>query len=171
MPDNRKRAGARPGEAGTRGCQKRAAQTSATINSAQGASKVVELRFADTATLWKADDRRWFERNPNRSHRIRRAYAGEMETLGFDPTAAEKLPEGSARFAVVRQIQPGARMRRFASLEAARFPIDDEPAAHALFDTLAESDSGNEGDLTILDTTALLACAASYEDAAKRKAS
>lgn len=120
--------------------------------------------------LWKEDDRRWFERNPSRSHRIRRAYIGEMESLGFDPKGDDP-PLGTERFAIVRQHRPGLRTRRFARLEPAKFPLENECAAHALFDMLVETHSGRRGAVSNIDTVALLARAAQYAAASVRSAS
>jgi hypothetical protein len=92
------------------------------------------LRLDDDETIWKADDRTWFENNPTRSHRLRPAFPGE-QINGCDEVA----PPGHELQIVVRQISPGLRVRVgiFRNLEIDEFP-DIEPMTHALFDLVAK---------------------------------
>ena len=57
-------------------------------------------------------DRRFFERWPERTCRIRRAYPGEIEEL-HRPAGYEfvRLPKGWVYVVAVRNIAPGARIR------------------------------------------------------------
>ena len=93
------------------------------------------MRFDDDATSWKANDRDWFERNPTRSHRLRPVFPGEPSGRGN-----EAVPPGHELQVVVRQIEPGLRIRHsfFRNLEINDFP-DDEALLHALFDLVVEN--------------------------------
>ena len=88
-------------------------------------------------SLWKRDDAAWFTAHPRRSHRVRDGFPGEFE----------RASGGPVDFVVVRQIQPGLRIRApFTLVEcgadalgmmqalAMRGLNDDEAAAHTLFD-------------------------------------
>jgi hypothetical protein len=81
----------------------------------------------DAQTLAVRLDREWFQSHPRRSHRIRRAIAGESP--GVPPDC----------YVAVRQMQPGLRLRRhFAT--AAPLPQGEAPEhiAHAFYDVLDE---------------------------------
>jgi hypothetical protein len=77
------------------------------------------------------DDRRWFERHPRRTHRIRPPGIGERQAMRdlTQPDEPRVRP-----FVVVRQVVPGVRLRQPAWL-GARVP-NLEPIAHAVFDLL-----------------------------------
>ena len=78
---------------------------------------------------WKDDDRIWFEQNRERSHRVRMPFPGE-----YDAEAA-KAPTGHVLIVLVRQVEPGMRIRPAVSLNADLLPLpDDEAVAHALFE-------------------------------------
>jgi len=75
----------------------------------------------------KQVDRDWFRSHPHRSHRTRRAVAGE-------------IPGGGAEtYVVVRQLAPGFRSRR-AFEQVVPFPSDEAPEhiAHAIYDLVEE---------------------------------
>ena len=84
------------------------------------------------ATPWARDDAAWFSTHPRRAHRVREAFPGE-----HDPK-----PD----FVVVRQLRPGARVRKpFTLIECssdlvgtmqalALRGLEQEGAAHALYD-------------------------------------
>jgi hypothetical protein len=75
--------------------------------------------FAAAAEL----DKNWFRTHLHRSHRIRRALAGEV-------------PAGKSQmYVVVRQLQPGVRCRLYFDTPTA-LPEDEAPEhiAHAIFD-------------------------------------
>jgi hypothetical protein len=71
-------------------------------------------------------DRIWFEQNPRRSHRIRRALEGEF--AGTDAT-----------WAIIRQLEPGIRHRRGFKLPDGAVLPNDEATAHVLFDALSDA--------------------------------
>jgi hypothetical protein len=78
---------------------------------------------------WKSDDRAWFERNPSRAHRVRMPFPGEA-----DKEAAE-TPAGHALILLLRQVEPGTRIKVGFHLNAELLPVpDDEAIAHALFE-------------------------------------
>jgi hypothetical protein len=78
---------------------------------------------------WKVDDRDWFERNPKRSHRARAPFPSELDE------EAAKVPTGKALLMLVRELEPGSRLRPDLCLDADLLPLpDDEAVAHALFE-------------------------------------
>jgi hypothetical protein len=78
---------------------------------------------------WKDDDREWFKIHPERSHRVRLPHPDEGgKELG-------PVPDGHVLIVIVRQVQPGIRMKNAFYLEAELWPVpEDEAVAHALFD-------------------------------------
>jgi hypothetical protein len=90
---------------------------------------------------WKADDAAWFEANPTRSHRLRPILAGEAEQL-FDGSSVPVLPPGHEYQVLVRQVQPGNRLRLPFGLNLEIHIPDVEAVAHALFDVVAGSEGG-----------------------------
>ncbi len=89
-------------------------------------------------SLWKSDDAAWFELNPERSHRMRPGIEGEkFAVLVNDKRWLEETQPGHVIFVVVRQVEPGVRVRIpfFRNLDV---PIPDiEPVVHALFDLVS----------------------------------
>jgi len=82
---------------------------------------------SDAEVLARKLDRLWFQANPDRHHRIRRAIDGE-------------LPEATAAdYVVIRQVRPGVRIR-WAFLPDKPLPAGEAPedVAEALFDTIVE---------------------------------
>jgi hypothetical protein len=91
-----------------------------------------------TGTAWGEDDRTWFAAHPERSHRLRAALPGEW-------------PEGGWDLTVVRQLQPGERVRqplkreilpdapRDLAEEAAWLEETPEAAAWAFFELCREA--------------------------------
>lgn len=75
---------------------------------------------------WARDDAAWFAARPSRSHRVRRAYPGEFEPFDLDPAAGWRT--------VVRQVETGARLRLPVFMPSLAREIEDDAAAHALFD-------------------------------------
>jgi len=78
---------------------------------------------------WKKDDREWFEQHPERSHRARFPFDGEV---GPEELVA---PGGHRLLVLLRQVEPGKRIKSgfFISDELLQVP-DVEAVAHALFD-------------------------------------
>jgi hypothetical protein len=78
---------------------------------------------------WKTDDREWFEQNPSRSHRARPPFPGKADKQGL------AAPTGHALILLVRQVEPGRRIKTGFYLNADLPPLpDDEATAHALFE-------------------------------------
>ena len=64
------------------------------------------LTFAPNgASPWKEADRKWFETHPDRTIRIRDQFAGET-------FAGRVGPNDHVPFTLVRQLEPGCRVRR-----------------------------------------------------------
>jgi hypothetical protein len=104
-----------------------AASELADVARRSGVDGMLQVNALDSA--WKDDDRRWFERNPRRSHRVRPPFPGE-----YDAEAAG-TPPGHVLIVLVRQVEPGRRIRPAVSLNADLLPLpDDEAVAHALFE-------------------------------------
>jgi hypothetical protein len=98
-----------------------------TLKRAGVANAFVEQAFGDSA--WKEDDREWFAQNPSRTHRIRLPFSGECDA------EAANVPAGHTLIVLVRQVEPGIRMRPALCCNANLLPLpDDEAAAHALFE-------------------------------------
>jgi hypothetical protein len=96
------------------------------------AAEEPQLRLRDSP--WKADDSKWFEANPLRSHRMRLPFPGELETENADQAPP---PEHEVKI-LVRQVEPGWRIRR-SFLQYKAVPIPDvEPVIHALFDLVSQ---------------------------------
>jgi hypothetical protein len=76
------------------------------------------------------DDRRWFERNPARSHRIR-------FPLGGKKRLKRKYPRGVAALVVVRQVGQGARLRLHIGWRGPT-PLNSEQFARDAFEAAAE---------------------------------
>ena len=94
-----------------------------------------KTRLFTEASTWKTDDAAWFETHADRSHRLRSLHVGEAEASGFPVHI--KMPERHEMQVLVRQIEPGKRVR----LPFGRnldVPIpDDETVLHALADIVS----------------------------------
>ena len=78
---------------------------------------------------WKSDDRDWFERHQGRSHRARMPFPSELDE------EVAKTPAGHALIMLVRQVEPGSRIRPRYYLGNDLLPVPDgEATAHALFE-------------------------------------
>jgi hypothetical protein len=81
---------------------------------------------------WKRDDAAWFERNPKRAHRARAPYPGEADQ------EAAKAPAGHTMVMLVRQVEPGSRVKTRIYLTANALPVpDNEAVIHARFEIAA----------------------------------
>jgi hypothetical protein len=79
---------------------------------------------------WKKDDREWFEQHPERSHRARLPFAGEIA-----PERSGPAPEGHRLLVLLRQVEPGKRIKVGIFIANHLPPVPDiEAVAHALFD-------------------------------------
>jgi hypothetical protein len=108
------------------------------IDGAVKRAGVKEARFAGFGdTPWKVADAEWFKRHPDRSHHARQPMEGEAEAFGFD----EEPPPGHELMMLVRQVEPGRRIR-LGFYKLVGLPVPDaESLAHALCD-IAARDAG-----------------------------
>lgn len=119
------------------------------------AAKNVRLNTSDSP--WKDDDARWFEANQTRSHRLRPAFPGELEGL---PHFTDPIPAGHELQMLVRQVQPGTRLR-IAFCRNMEIPIPDiEPLLHATFDMVSASEGGVLGTNEVAELALKYAAAA-----------
>ena len=88
---------------------------------------------------WKAEDAAWFSSNPTRSHRMRPTNSDEIEQ---SPLKGETLPPGHRFETVIRQVQPGMRIRKIYARNIALDVPDIEPLLHALFDRVSAGAPG-----------------------------
>jgi hypothetical protein len=88
-----------------------------------------------TESPWKEDDAEWFRRNTTRSHRFRPMFEGERATFPLGALAPE--PADHTYQILVRQVEPGQRLRiPFCRNTTVPIP-DSEPVLHALFDVMS----------------------------------
>jgi hypothetical protein len=82
---------------------------------------------------WKSNDRQWFEQNPGRTHRARMPFPDEID---------KETPVGYAPVMLIRQVEPGSRLRSKFFLHTSLLPLpDDEALAHALFDVAMQDEA------------------------------
>jgi hypothetical protein len=85
-------------------------------------------------------DRLFFENNPHRKHRLRRAFPSESLMK-----LSEHLAPGRSWFVVVRQVKPGVRLRLPPFDSWADRPTDvDEESARAVFEQQARTRNGKK---------------------------
>jgi hypothetical protein len=78
---------------------------------------------------WRQDDRDWFQQHPQRSHRARFPFAGEVTP---EQLAA---PDGHRLLLLLRQVEPGKRIKSGFFISDELLPVPEvEAVAHALFD-------------------------------------
>jgi hypothetical protein len=95
-----------------------------------GLGRPLEVVLTDPP--WKDADRKWFEQNPTRAHRVRPPFVGEADG------AAANTPAGTALLMIVRQVKPGLRFRAGVSIDSELLPIpDDESLLHGLLEAAA----------------------------------
>ena len=79
---------------------------------------------------WKQDDHAWFEQHPDRSHRARFPFVGE---IGLEQSGV--APGGHRLLVLLRQVAPGKRIKSGFFISNELLPVPDvEAVAHALFD-------------------------------------
>jgi hypothetical protein len=94
-----------------------------------GLGRPSELNLADSP--WKDADRKWFEQNSARSHRVRMPFSGEVDE------AVASTPVGTVLMIIVRQVKPGYRYRAAVSVDTEFLPLpDDEATVHALLEVV-----------------------------------
>jgi hypothetical protein len=119
------------------------------------------------------NDRDWFGQHKHRSHRIRPALPGELDQVdGFPADHMNVLKalarEGKLNFCVVvRQIEPGVRIRVLSAWKSPDLP-DDEYFAHALFDFILECEQLPPGETMVFDRTFIETRAQSYRQATRQ---
>jgi hypothetical protein len=89
----------------------------------------------DTTSAWIIDDRKWFRNNPARSHRLRPIFP--EETFGENQMPAPALSPGRTDAVLVRQVEPGMRVRIPIYYDTCSQIPDVEAILHALFDAHA----------------------------------
>jgi hypothetical protein len=78
---------------------------------------------------WKRDDARWFRKHRDRSHRLRQRFPGEPCFRGDEPA----MPPGHEVQVLIRQVEPGVRVRvGFIRNLEVEIP-NSEPILHAIF--------------------------------------
>ncbi len=92
---------------------------------------------------WKSDDAEWFKNNPSRSHRLRKVFTGELETIPKD-IVQRKVPDGYCLDMLIKQVSPGNRMRCPVWLNSAIEVPDVEEVVHAIFDAAMKRREGGE---------------------------
>lgn len=93
--------------------------------------------FLEDST-WKRDDAQWFRSHPDRSHRIRSMYDGELNTL-LNHEKFPAPPDGHRIEILVRQVEVGKRIR-IPFVRNIRQEIPDaEEVIHAIFDIVSRS--------------------------------
>jgi hypothetical protein len=103
------------------------------LNRRAGLKKPARVHRGDKP--WSMDDAAWFKANPTRAHRLRPTFPGEVEIPPAPPHHSIQV--------LVRQVQPGYRVRQFFYRDL-RTPIPDiEEIIHAMFDL--NEKSGGEG--------------------------
>jgi hypothetical protein len=85
------------------------------------------------------DDRAWFARHHGRNHRLRPPLGGERDALEAQ-RAALSIPRSSQPCVIVRQVEPGARIRLYGFVR--RWPLNSEGEAAALLAEMAEANNG-----------------------------
>ena len=96
-----------------------------------GVTRPLNVSVLDTP--WKDNDRSWFEQNRERSHRARMPFPGELDG------DAAKPPAGHVPIMLVRQVEPGSRIKARLFLDVVSLPVpDDEATIHALFEIAAQ---------------------------------
>ena len=94
--------------------------------------QIQSVNILDTA--WKSDDRKWFEAHPDRSHRVRMPYPNETPKTIIAPAGYELI-------LMLRQVEPGSRVKCGGFLKREILPVPDiEAIAHAFFDLFISSD-------------------------------
>ena len=85
-----------------------------------------------------AADRAYFERRPDREHRIRRSHRAEILQNDLLGSGDSRLPPGIAWHTVVKNLCSGARLRQFvAFLENADTDLAPEAICRELYEALA----------------------------------
>jgi len=95
---------------------------------------------------WKANDAAWFRNHPERSHRLRPLLEGEAEAMPMG-IPADQLPPNHRIEMLVRQVEPGKRIRKAFYRNTEIDVPDQEEIIHAIFDIVATAAGGSIIDL------------------------
>jgi hypothetical protein len=107
---------------------------------------------------WKANDAAWFKNYPGRSHRLRPLLEGEAEAMPMGvPT--DQLPPNHRIEMLVRQVEPGKRIRKAFCRNTEIDVPDREEIIHAIFDIVATAAGGS-----IIDLGEIIKRAQQYAD-------
>jgi hypothetical protein len=107
----------------------------------KGGLPFLDARLHTNDTVWKADDAAWFKAHASRSHRLRPMLEGEREAM-FGRSLPPRLPADHEYQVIVRQVEPGSRLRILFGRDLT-MPIPDvEEVIHALFDIASGSKGG-----------------------------
>lgn len=94
-------------------------------------------KIADRVDRVTQADRLFFERRPDRKHRVRLASQAELEQCELMEGLPTAPPPGCRVFTIVRNIAPGARLRLYAyGLEGAETDLS-EATALAIYEATA----------------------------------
>ncbi len=79
-------------------------------------------------------DRRWFARNPHRTYRVRPSLPGE-----FPWKRGSGIPATFASWTLVKQIEPGVRIRRRLFIRSGSTPVDADWTLGPLYERVCRS--------------------------------
>jgi hypothetical protein len=124
----------------------------ATLARKAGLPASVPPRFSNGP--WQAADANWFKANPERSHRLRPLTPGER--FGFTGNVPdEPVPANHELQVLVRQVEPGIRVRAaFCRNLEVEIP-DLEPLLHAMFDLVTNGTKQPGSGLTVQEVAHL----------------
>ncbi|MEG3176155.1 hypothetical protein U1872_07945 [Sphingomonas sp. RB3P16] len=93
-----------------------------------------------STTEWKTDDANWFAANPSRTHRLRPMIGGEKESFGA--VGNQQVPLFHQLQVLVRQVEPGARVRLPFGRDLRTQIPDDDNILYAMFDAFSQGQGG-----------------------------
>jgi hypothetical protein len=93
-------------------------------------------RLANKVDRVTQADRRFFERRPDRQHRVRLAGLAEIEQQALLEGKPLKIRPGFRLYAIVRNVAPGARLRLFLPAPEGRETDLSEAVARVIFETV-----------------------------------
>lgn len=103
-------------------------------------------------SAWKSDDAAWFKKHPNRSHRLRPMFDGELSTMP-PKVGALDIPDRHKLEIIVRQMEVGKRIRMIFCRNIDTPIPDVEEIIHAIFDSVSQPTK--RGFISVKDIAAL----------------
>jgi hypothetical protein len=101
-------------------------------------------RLTDANEPTIQSDRLFFERRPDRTHRIRLASKAEVETMVL-LKPSRRAPSGLRWYVALRQVKPGVRLRVFTlGYEGADTDVSEEVAAYVYGQASGEGSAAEE---------------------------